>query len=259
MKTKLLFATVLFGMSTLLSTTHAQVLDLPDFNSGKPMWIIRAGVNFNNAVGDWKDEMKDSWEGAHRIDLKDSSFPSNTSFDVSFGFNKSFGNRPLYWGMELGFSTRGYKTNAEWASGHVSETFGDYIGHVIKEKQTLTAYNVNLVPFTIGYKYTFLDRMAVDVHLGAFVSYDFAGKMKIYNYDWSTSSGRDRVKENTTSTKISKRDKYSDFDAGINLGVGYWYGHFNIDFSWQRGFIDMFDTKYSMQTQSLKLRLGYCF
>lgn len=57
------------------------------------------------------------------------------SFDVSVGFNKSLGKRPLYWGMELGFSTRGYKTNAKWASGLVSETFGDYIGHKIEEKQ----------------------------------------------------------------------------------------------------------------------------
>ena len=33
-------------------------------------------------------------------------------------------------------------------------------------------------PFTIGYRYTFLEKMAADIHLGAYASYDIAGKYK---------------------------------------------------------------------------------
>lgn len=111
----------------------------------------------------------------------------------------------------------------------------------------------------IGYKYEFLDRMALDVHAGGFVSYDFAGEMKIYNYDWQTSGGKDRIKENTNTVDLGDLDDYSRLDAGINIGIGYWYGHFNIDFSWQRGFINMFDVENTIKSQSLKLRLGYSF
>lgn len=259
MKKLFVIAVAFAGISSCFNPMQAKVLDLPDFNSGKPVWIIRAGVDFNSMTGNWKGEMRDSWDNLYKIDQKEGSFPSNTSFDVSFGFNKSFGHRAIYWGMELGVATRGYKANAEWSSGHVSENFGDYIGHTIKQNQSLTSYNVNLTPFIIGYKYVFLNRMAVDIHVGGFVSYDFAGKLKVYDYDWKTSSGRPRTSEKTTSTNIGDLSNYNNFDAGLNLGIGYWYGHFNIDFSWQRGFVDLFDSNTSMQAQSLKLRLGYCF
>lgn len=259
MKKLILLGAAFLGLGATFNSANAQVLELPDFNSGKAVWIIRAGANFNSAVGDWKDDVEKSWENAHRISLTDKSFPSSTGFDVSFGFNKSFGNHPLYWGMELGVSTRGYKTSASWAAGKVSQTFGDYIGHKITDEETLTAYNAQLVPFTIGYKYVFLDKMAVDVHLGGFVSYDFAGKLKKYEYDWQTSSGKSHSSEKTQSTDLCDIDEYQCIDAGLNVGVGYWFGHFNIDFSWQRGFINMYDMDSSMYSQSLKLRLGYAF
>lgn len=252
-------ALAMFGVMSVSEKAHADVLERPEFNSGKPVWIVRAGVNFNSAVGDWKDKMQESWDKAQRIPMVSSGFPSKTSFDVSVAFNKSFGDRPLYWGMELGISTRGFEANAEWKTGHVSSNWGDYIGHEIKQEQTLNAYNANLTPFMIGYKYNLLSAMTLDVHLGGFISYDFAGKYKVYDYDWQTSSNRPRTTEKTTKTDISDLDKYSCFDAGINLGFGVWYGHFNIDFTWQRGFVDMFDTDASWQSQSLKLRVGYAF
>lgn len=94
---------------------------------------------------------------------------------------------------------------------------------------------------------------------GGFVSVDFAGQQKVETYDRQVSSGQVREKENSDKTDIGDLDEYRRFDAGINLGVGFWYGHFNIDFTWQRGFVNMFDMDPSMQTQSLKLRLGYAF
>lgn len=237
---------------------NAVVFERPNF-SEKTVWIIRAGANFNSATGDWKDMVKEGWKDSHKIDQKDGSFPSNTSFDVSVAFNKSINKHPLYWGMELGLSTRGYKTTAEWESGHTSSTWGDYIGHRIKQDQSLTAYLVNFTPIMFGYKYDLLSNMTLDAHIGGFVSYDFAGNLKDYNYDWQTSSGKDRVKESTTKTKLGDLSEYRRLDAGLNVGIGFWYGHFNLDFSWQKGFINMFNMDASIKTQSLKLRLGYAF
>lgn len=247
------------GLCSFNGNAQSKVLELPDFNSGKTVWIVRVGVDFNSATGDWKDMQRDAWEKSHKIDLIKSDFPGSTGFDVTVGFNKSFGAMPLYWGMDLGIATRGYKSAAEWYSGKVSSTFGDYIGHRIKEDVSLTAYNVNFTPFKLGYKYTFLKRMAVDVHLGGFVSFDFAGTYKIDNYDWQTSSGQPRTKEESTSVSIGDLDKYRRFDAGLNLGIGYWYGHFNIDLTWQKGFINMYDMDNSMKSQALKLSIGYAF
>lgn len=244
---------------SMCGTANAEVLERPDFNGGKTVWIVRAGVNFNSAVGDWKNDMKDAWENSHSIPLVDNGFPSNTSFDVSAAFNKSFKNIPMYWGMELGISTRGYGTKAEWYKGTVSSHFGDFIGHRIKQEETLTAYNVNFTPIMVGYKYNLLSAMTLDVHLGGFVSYDFAGEYEVYNYDYQISSNKPRVQESTNKVDIGDLDKYSCFDAGINLGIGFWYGHFNIDFTWQRGFVNMYDVDSSYNSQSLKLRLGYAF
>lgn len=258
MKKNLAIALAFAGALLATPNVNAEIFARPEFNSGKTIWIVRAGVNFNSSVGEWKEETKEGWEDAYKIPLKDSGFPSSTSFDVSIAFNKSIKHSPVYWGMELGVSTRGYKTKAEWQSGSIS-SWGDYIGRRIKEEQTLTAYNVLLTPIMFGYKYNLLQNVTIDAHLGGFVSYDFAGKLKTYNYDYQISANKPRVKENTTKTNIGDLNKYSRFDAGLNLGIGVWYGHFNIDFTWQRGFINMYDIDLSNQSQALKLRVGYAF
>ena len=247
---------------TIMSTdakAEGNILDLPDFNSGKIVWMVKAGVNFNNAVGDWKDTQKDSWEKSYKNLPLTASFPSQTAFNISFSFNKSFGQHPLYWGMELGIGTRGYKANAKWSKTTVSSTFGDVLSHTVKQNITLSTYNIEYHPFIIGYKYKFLQRMAVDVHASAFVSFDFAGSQKIYNYDYQLSSNVPREKESTNDIKIGDIDKYQRLDAGVNVGIGYWFGHFNLDFSWQRGFINIYDVNDTFSAQSLKLKLGYAF
>ncbi len=251
---------LLVGAITITTTyinAEPKVLELPNFNSGKAVWMVRAGVSFNSMEGDWKDNQIDAWESISKLPLS-SSFPTSTGFNASIGFNKSFGNRPLYWGMELEFGTRGYKANALWSKTSTS-SFGDVISHTRKQNTTLSAYNVNLTPITIGYKYTFLSRMAVDVHASAFAGFDFAGQFKTYNYDYQLSAGKPRVKESTSKVNISDADKYRRFDAGLKLGVGYWFGRMNIDFTWQRGFVNLFDADESRQSQSFNLRLGYAF
>lgn len=258
MKKKVFFL-VSFIMLTFSSFAETSFLESPNFNSGKALWILRAGINFNDAVGDWKDTQIDSWDKAYKNLPLTSKFPMQTGFNVSITFNKSFGQRPLYWGMELGLGTRGYKANAEWSKSSVSSGWGDVISHTVKQNITLCTYNVEYHPFIFGYKYQFLQRMAVDIHASAFTSFDFAGKSTVYNYDYQQSSNTPREKEKSNSVNINDMDKFKRLDAGLNIGVGYWFGHFNIDFSWQRGFIKMFDIDDSYNAQNLKLKLGYAF
>ena len=48
---------------------------------------------------------------------------------------------------------------------------------------------------------------------------------------------------------------YNHFDAGMNIGVGVWYDRFNLDFTYQRGFIKTWECN----TSNVLIRLGVAF
>lgn len=252
--------------------TSSKVLQLPDFKSGKAIWLVRAGISFNSVAGSYRETQAMQWENGDW----DGNFKSSTGYDLTFGFNKSFGKHPLYWGMELGLSSRGYKTSASWERSATSSVSGGHDYHGKFQDVSLMCHTVKLSPFTIGYKYTFCKNMAADIHIGAFASYDYAGK-SINDYTdhiISTSKYGNRNDKTTTSTDTKLKDinNMHNYDAGINLGIGYWYGRFNIDFTWQRGFISIYDDgsdevkigkktreKGNLYTNNFQLRLGYAF
>lgn len=249
-------------------------LELPDFNTGNAIWIVRTGASFNTVSGSNVETQRIKWENTNY----DGSFNCNTGYDFAIGFNKSFGNNPLYWGMELGLGTRGYKTSAEY----IYDKDNSFGGHDYTRKtsdETFTCYTARFSPFTIGYKYTFLSRMAADIHFGAYASYDFAGNYKIqttrHRVTSSNYGNQDDFTEESQKYKISDMDNMHKYDVGFNLGIGYWYGHFNIDFTWQRGCIPLFKggneevsvgNKKSQKRQrgdffanNFELRIGYAF
>lgn len=177
--------------------------------------------------------------------------------------------------MELSLGTRGYKTSATLNTGSSSHS-GGYDSHKAYDDETLFCHTAKFSPFTIGYKYTFLKNMAADVHLGAYASYDFAGNYKTKNRDVisSTSSYGNRYSDKTTENKTSvyDLDGMRQYDAGFNLGIGYWYGRFNLDFTWQRGFVAIYDggdeqitigreerDKGYLYTNNFQLKVGYAF
>ena len=52
---------------------------------------------------------------------------------------------------------------------------------------------------------------------------------------------------------------YNHFDAGMNIGVGVWYDRFNLDLTYQRGFIDVFTDADGIKTSNFMIRLGIAF
>lgn len=252
--------------------TSSNIFQLPDFKGGKAVWTIRAGIGFNNMVGSYKETQDRQWEH----DKWDGDFKNSIGYDVTLGFSKSIGHHPLYWGMELGFMTRGYETSASWEHRSSSSVTGGYDYHGKFQDNRLMCHTVKFSPFTIGYRYTFCKRMAADVHLGAYASYDYVGNYKTDYTDHIISSSkyghRNDKKTTSTKTKINDLDNMRKYDAGINLGVGYWFGKFNLDFSWQRGFIGIYEDgdeevkigkerleKGNLFTNSFQLKLGYAF
>ncbi len=72
----------------------------------------------------------------------------------------------------------------------------------------MLCHTVKFSPFTIGYRYTFLEKMAADIHLGAYASYDIAGKYKRDYTDHiiSTSKYGNRNDKTTSSTETKIKD-----------------------------------------------------
>ena len=45
----------------------------------------------------------------------------------------------------------------------------------------------------------------------------------------------------------------------VYAGVGVWYDRFNLDFTYQRGFIDVFSDFDKIKTSNFMIRLGVAF
>lgn len=193
-------------------------------------WYVRAGISLNKMTGEYTDVFK---EDAEHDGYKFSN-GSKVGYDLAFGFQKNFGKSDLYWGMELGLGTRGLKN-------HFDEyEYGDWT-------ETLLAHSVKYSPFTLGYKFGITDNLKIDAHLGIFASFDIAG-------NWTDGD-----------TDIPMSEWYhTRGDAGLQAGVGVWFNRFNLDLTYQKGFIDaeLFsdgDYNCSAKSSNFMIRLGYAF
>lgn len=226
MKKLLLIAIVaLVGVSA-----SAQVKFNRTFASKKSntTWYLRAGMNTNSSGLDLSEYNGDYYEY---------NVSSKVGYEVAFGFNKGFGKSNVYWGMELGVSSRGFSISEE----EDGDVYGDY---------SYMGHNVKFVPFMIGYKYPITEDFKIDGHLGAFASFDFASTEDYDNgpddYDiWDE----------------------SPFDAGIQIGIGAWYKRLNLDFTYQIGFVPSHSVYYigsgdedlSAKHSAFLIRLGVAF
>ena len=88
----------------------------------------------------------------------------------------------------------------------------------------------------------------IDPHVGVFASYDYTSKMKADGESISWGDYADYMEVD-----------YNHFDAGMNIGVGVWYDRFNLDLTYQRGFIDTFSDADGFKTSNFMIRLGIAF
>lgn len=171
------------------------------------MWYLRGGLNMTGFAGD----------GAEGLDRK-------ALYSFAYGFQKPISTLGAYWGMDFGLGSRGYKADDIKALVH----------------------NINVSPITFGWKYGITDEIAIDGHIGAFVSFDYTGKMKDDDNSISLSDWDDMGMD------------WNRFDAGMNIGFGVWYDRFNLDFTFQRGFVEAVDDGEAY-TSNILLRLGVAF
>ncbi len=198
---------------------------------------VRVGLNFMNVAGD----------DAKELDGK-------VGYDLSWGFQKTLGGKGAYWGMEGGLSSRGYSMKDEGSSWEpYYNPYNPGSGHYVseKEEEKMIAHNIYYVPFQFGWRFDLGHNISVDPHIGTFISFDYAGKSK-YTYT------RDGEEEDNESYSLGDLDGWQRVDAGLKFGVGAWYKNFNLDLSYQRGFISAIED-CDAYTSNFQLRLGYAF
>lgn len=179
-------------------------------------WFLRGGLNIMGFSGD----------GAEDLGTK-------MGYSLMYGFHKPVGSIGTYWGMDFGLGSRGYK-----------ESDGDY-------EESLTAHNIQLSPFTFGWKYGITDAFQLDIHAGVFASVDYTGKMKFKD-------GKEEESFSMGDWEDELEMEWNRFDAGLNVGVGVWYDRFNLDFAYQRGFIEVAKESDSY-ARNFMIRLGVAF
>lgn len=153
---------------------------------------------------------------------------SNIGYNATVGYQKALGSAGGYWGMEFGLGSRGFKDDG-----------GDV---------KCIAHNVQYSPFTFGWKFNVAEGVKIDPHAGVYASYDYTSKMKEEGESMSWGDFADYMEVD-----------YNHYDVGMNIGVGVWYDRFNLDFTYQRGFIDVFSDADGIKTSNFMIRLGIAF
>lgn len=196
---------------------------------------VKAGLSLNSCTlsGSLYDQAK--------------SQASITSGSVT-GYNAVFGCRlferqGLYYGMEAGVGTRGMNlSTVELSSG-------------IADNILVRLHGLKASPVILGYSLDFNDFIALDAHIGAFLSYDFAGK----GISTSTYSGSVQ----TSTSDLNDMDAMNRFDVGIHPGITLWIGSVGIDFAYQLGFISLVESPvtsgYDMNYGARNIILGVAY
>lgn len=196
------------GIQAQIVSSRSVGIESTPQRPSETFWYLRGGLNMAGFAGD----------GAEDMDRK-------AAYNIAIGFQKPITDIGAYWGMDFGLGSRGWKV----------------------DELKMMANNLQVSPFTFGWKYGITDDFAIDGHIGAFVGFDYLGKMKyedenISMGDWEDDLGLE----------------WNRFDAGMNIGFGVWYDRFNLDFTFQRGFVEAAkDSK--AYTSNIMLRLGVAF
>ena len=226
---KKLFILSLFALASIAA--NAQLVKSRTFakEESNTTWYTRLGLSFNNIAGN-----PETTFGTHSN--FDFSFGPTIGYDLSFGFQKPILHSDVYWGMDLGLGSRGYSN---------SYTKGD--GDKVDEK--LNTHNVKFSPLTFGYKHAITDIISLDFHIGGYVSYDYAGKF----------NKTIKAEEEEETIKTNDIGDFYPLDSGIIAGGGIWYDRFNIELTYQRGFISLYDYNDDMFSSNFMIRLGVAF
>lgn len=184
-----------------------------------------------------------------RTEKKQTKKPSNWFIKLGYGGCKFTGSedeleeirgyRNAVYKIDIGFT----KPFVELSNGRINLapywgmdfSFGNRSVDYSFGYRTYTAHNLQWSP-NIGLDIALSRYFCFDLHIGPYLSYDYSVK-------WFD----------------DKYDKPNQFDAGLNMGVGFWINRVELEFSFQKGFVftDIIDEDRGGKTNILLLKLGY--
>lgn len=182
-----------------------------------------------------------------RTEKKQTKKPSNWFIKLGYGGCKFTGSedeleeirgyRNAVYKIDIGFT----KPFVELSNGRINLapywgmdfSFGNR--SVDYDYHRYTAHNLQWSP-NIGLDIALSRYFSFDLHIGPYLSYDYSVK-------WFD----------------DKYDKPNQFDAGLNMGVGFWINRVELEFSFQKGFAftNIIDEDLGGKTNILLLKLGY--
>lgn len=232
---------LLLAMTALMALT-ASSQELPAHDGCT--WYVRLGMSLNNATGG-----KMVKELNQASDLEHYSMGTLVGMAADFGFQYDITDFGIYWGMEFGVGNRGFSIKDEY--------MGEW------EKSSMRIWSIKCAPLIIGYKYPISNDIKLDAHIGAYASSDIAGQ----KWKLSDSQGNKMDDDNTSDANLN------DADVGVQAGIGIWFKRFNLDVTYQRGFIPMakpnvtfmnsdfsfFNKSYNLYSSNVMVRLGVAF
>lgn len=180
---------------------------------------------------------------------KQTNKPSNWFIKLGYGgckftgpdhkLDKIRGYRNAVYKIDIGFT----KPFVELSNGRINLapywgmdfSFGNRSVDYSFGYRTYTAHNLQWSP-NIGLDIALSRYFCFDLHIGPYLSYDYSVK-------WFD----------------DKYDKPNQFDAGLNMGVGFWINRVELEFSFQKGFVftNIIDEDLGGKTNILLLKLGY--
>ena len=243
---KILLLTVVAIMA--MTSAKADIVTSRSFYKEGPRmtWFVRGGVSLNSISGDFVKDWKDLASASN----DKMSFGMKVGFDVSAGFQRYFGKKNAYWGLELGIGTRGF--SSKYDDVYTTHVDGNDVDKTDTYKASLNNINVKL-PIFFGYCQPIGEHLKIDAHVGPYVSYDFSRSAKdddgIFESHRSYSTLKDMAKEDVLG-----------LDVGAAVGIGLWYDHFLFDITYQKGFFETVKYGDDKATSShIMFRIGYGF
>lgn len=207
--------------------TSKEVKATKSYNSPlakKQMFYVKAGMALN----------KIHFYDANYSRLGDyRRFKTGEALDL--GYSRYIKDTKFYWAAELGLTTRGcyYDLGEIYLSDMEDTKISGCYRYVIH-------HGIKVAPVIFGYRFLLPHDFAIDLRLGGYFAYYYAGKMAGTPYDltedqtyccytWNAKSGDDNY---DPYFKMQRR-----YNAGIETGIAFWYKRFCFDFTYNVGFV----------------------
>ena len=209
----------------------------------KTTWYVKVGGTLCTLT---------DFENDEDLDLSTSS---KMGYLVGIAFDKSIGKKGWFWSAGLQLRSKGGEADT-YSYKDMNDDNGGTGGSYTDTWNYDYTYNINTleIPLSVGYKLSIANDWAIDLRIGGFINYDLWGNVKKESYGWYDGKQYDNGEE---EYDLDDMEGYESLGYGALAGIGVWYKNFNINFTYELGFAETFET--GGKERNCLLTIGYAF